>query len=102
MALELAALCFDQSSQSKRKREIGPGANPLAPPVGRGRGDGVGAALRSSRTVLVESDATPPAFPLNTGVGDIVGFLKLGLESLNRERLLTIGSAPLFVTVEHL
>ena len=34
--------------------------------------------------------------------GEIVGFLELGLECLNRERLLGVSRAPLLVPVEQL
>jgi hypothetical protein len=35
-------------------------------------------------------------------VSQIEGFLKFRLESLDRERLLAMGRAPLFVSVKHL
>ena len=44
----------------------------------------------SLRASVLEFDAPPPATALVADVGDIEGFLKLGLERLDRERFLAM------------
>ena len=58
--------------------------------------------IARSRTYLLKLDATPPATTLGAGVGDIEGLLKLGLEILDGESLLTMIGAPFLVPVEQL
>jgi hypothetical protein len=52
--------------------------------------------------LFLKLDATPPATALGAGMGDIEGLLKLGLEILDGESLLTMVNAPFLVPVEQL
>ena len=49
---------------------------------------------RSIADLFLKFDATPPATTLGAGAGEIEGFLKFRPESLDRQSLLTMSSAP--------